>query len=49
MMTFRELADGALADLLKKYGRPVDLRAALRIACQYFAELQATDCTHDGY
>lgn len=30
MMTFQELADEAFADLLKKYGRPVDLRAALR-------------------
>ncbi len=30
MMTFQELADEALADLLKKHGRPVDLRAALR-------------------
>lgn len=30
MMTFQELADEALADLLKKHGRPLDLRAALR-------------------
>ena len=30
MMTFQELADEALADLLNKHGRPVDLRAALR-------------------
>jgi hypothetical protein len=30
MMTFQELADEAFADLLKKYGRPVSLRAALR-------------------
>jgi hypothetical protein len=30
MMTFQELADEAFADLLKKYGRPADLRAALR-------------------
>jgi hypothetical protein len=30
MMTFQELADEALADLLKKHGHPVDLRAALR-------------------
>jgi uncharacterized protein with von Willebrand factor type A (vWA) domain len=29
-MTFQELADEAFADLLKKHGRPVDLRAALR-------------------
>jgi hypothetical protein len=30
MMTLQELADEAFADLLKKHGRPVDLRAALR-------------------
>jgi hypothetical protein len=30
MMTFQELADEAFADLLKKHGRPLDLRAALR-------------------
>jgi hypothetical protein len=30
MMTLQELADEAFADLLKKHGRPLDLRAALR-------------------
>lgn len=30
MLTFQELADEAFADVLKKHGRPVDLRAALR-------------------
>ena len=30
MATFQELADEAFADLLKKHGRPVTLRAALR-------------------
>jgi hypothetical protein len=30
MMTFQEAADEALADLLKKYDRPVGLKAALR-------------------
>jgi len=30
MMTFQELTDEAFADLLKKHGRPVDLRSALR-------------------
>jgi hypothetical protein len=30
MMTFQELADEAFADLLKKHGHPIDLRAALR-------------------
>jgi hypothetical protein len=29
MMTFQELADEAFADLLKKHGRPVTLKAAL--------------------
>lgn len=30
MMTFQELADEAFRDLLKKHGRPADLRAALK-------------------
>ena len=30
MATLQELADEAFADLLKKHGRPSDLRAALR-------------------
>ena len=30
MAMFQELADEAFADLLKKHGRPVDLRSALR-------------------
>jgi hypothetical protein len=30
MATFQELADEAFADLLRKHGIPVDLRAALR-------------------
>lgn len=30
MMTFQELADEVFADLLKKHGRPVGLKAALR-------------------
>ena len=30
MATFQDLADEAFADLLKKHGRPVDLKAALR-------------------
>ena len=30
MKSFQELADEAFADLLKKHGRPTDLRAALR-------------------
>jgi predicted transcriptional regulator len=30
MGTFQELADEAFADLLKKHGIPVDLKAALR-------------------
>jgi non-homologous end joining protein Ku len=30
MATFQELADEAFADLLKKYGIPIDLKDALR-------------------
>jgi hypothetical protein len=30
MRTFQELADEAFADLLKKHGRPTDLKDALR-------------------
>ena len=30
MQDFQELADEAFRDLLKKYGRPVDLKDALR-------------------
>ena len=30
MMDFQELADEAFNDLLKKHGRPVDLKTALR-------------------
>ena len=30
MKTFQEVADEAFADLLKKHGRPVGLKAALR-------------------
>lgn len=38
-MTFQELADEAFADLLKKHGRPVDLRAALRRSAGASAEV----------
>ena len=37
--TFQELADEALADLLKKHGRPVDLKAALRKSAGASAEV----------
>lgn len=30
MMTFQELADEAFRDLLRKHGRPLDLKEALR-------------------
>jgi hypothetical protein len=30
MMDFQELADEAFADLLRKHGRPTDLKTALR-------------------
>lgn len=34
MMTFQELADEAFRDLLKKHGRPTDLKEALRRSAQ---------------
>lgn len=37
--TFQELADEAFADLLKKHGRPVALRAALRASAGKSAEV----------
>jgi hypothetical protein len=39
MMTFQELADEAFADLLKKHGHPIDLRAALRKSTGASAEV----------
>ena len=39
MATFQELADEALADLLKKHGRSVDLKAALRKSAGASAEV----------
>jgi hypothetical protein len=39
MATFQELADEAFADLLKKHGRPVTLRAALRQSAGKSAEV----------
>lgn len=39
MMTFQELADEAFADLLKKHGRPVDLRSAFRRSAGASAEV----------
>jgi len=41
LMTFQELADEAFADLLKKHGRPVDLRAALRRSAGASADVVA--------
>jgi hypothetical protein len=40
MMTFQELTDEAFADLLKKHGRPVDLRAALRKSAGKSADVE---------
>jgi hypothetical protein len=39
MMTFQEVADEALADFLKKHGRPVGLKAALRKSAGSSAEV----------
>ena len=42
LKSLQELADEAFADVLKKHGRPVDLRAALRKSAQ------ATDAPEQG-
>jgi hypothetical protein len=39
VMTFQEVADEAFADLLKKHGRPVGLKAALRKSAGVSAEV----------
>ena len=39
MMTFQELADEAFADILKKYDRPVTLKAALRKSANLSADV----------
>jgi hypothetical protein len=39
MMTFQELADEAFAELLKKYDRPVTLKAALRKSANLSADV----------
>jgi len=39
LMDFQELADEAFADLLKKYHRPTDLKAALRQSAGITADI----------
>jgi hypothetical protein len=39
MMTFQELADEAFAELLKKYDRPLTLKAALRKSANLSADV----------
>jgi hypothetical protein len=39
MKTFQELADEAFADLLKKHGRPVTLKEALRASAGKSADV----------
>jgi hypothetical protein len=41
MMDFQELAEEAFSDLLKKHGRPTDLRSALRQSLDERADAQA--------
>jgi predicted DNA-binding ribbon-helix-helix protein len=41
MMDFQELADEAFGDLLKKHGRPTDLKSALRTSAGKSAEIHA--------
>ena len=40
MMTFQELSDEAFRDLLKKHGRPTDLRSALKQSAREIAANQ---------
>ncbi len=42
MKTFQELADEAFRDLLRKHGRPTDLKAALRASAQSSAAPRAS-------
>ena len=39
LMDFQEIADEAFRDLLKKHGRPVDLKEALRKSARVSAEI----------
>jgi len=48
MMTLQELADEAFRDLLKKHGRPTDLRAALRASARDNAANQNTKAPSRG-
>ena len=41
MMDFQELADEAFRDLLRKHGRPTDLRTALRQSARVGAPVHA--------
>jgi hypothetical protein len=41
MMDFQELADEAFRDLLRKHGRPTDLRSALRQSAGVVATVHA--------
>jgi hypothetical protein len=43
MKGFQELADEALRDLLKKYGRPIDLKDALRRSAGVSATVHQLD------
>jgi uncharacterized protein with von Willebrand factor type A (vWA) domain len=39
MLSFQDLADEAFRDLLRKHGRPIDLKAALRQSAGASAEV----------
>jgi hypothetical protein len=41
MMTLQELADEAFRDLLKKHGRPSDLRSALKKSAKKFEKKES--------
>jgi hypothetical protein len=46
MQDFQELADEAFADLLRKHGRPVDLKAALRQSVRETAKRSPAPSVH---
>jgi hypothetical protein len=48
MKDFQELADEAFRDLLKKYGRPIDLKDALRRSAGVSATVHQLKPAKDG-
>jgi hypothetical protein len=48
MQSFQELADEAFADLLKKHGRPTDLKTALRQSAEETGEQASAPVKRGG-